>query len=338
MTLSKPNQRKGESAFAIYLRTGYRVAQRVELKFNPWHDTEDGRFTFVGQGRYYPNGYVSQDVSQRDREAAAKDIRDAYGGRRQPSQRDPFVPDYSDSSPWHPQNWKVYVVRPGDSLTSIARMRNGLTVEYLADLNRIPKGKLRIGQMLMLPTQRSLDKARDAYSKFKALALYRGLHGGKFPPDSANPPSVIEQANETRTRVSKNGYQYELDLLLRTKRVTGILVNNPGQGRSRLAQSMAGGKDRLPTDHGGHFIARRFNGPTEIFNHFAQDASFNIADYAALEGYWAAQTKAGHRVRVDIRASYEELSLRPSMITVRYWIDGQYRIKEFSNAPRRRKQ
>lgn len=229
------------------------------------------------------------------------------------------------------------MVRRGDSLTSIARMRKGLTVDFLVGLNRIPKGKLRIGQMLMLPTQRSLDEGRDAHDRFKALALYMNMHGGELPPDPANPPSVIEQANETRTRVSRNGYQYELDLLLRTRRVMGILVDNPGQGRSRAAQSMAGGKDRPPTDHGGHFIARRFNGPRDIFNHFAQDASFNVADYAALEGYWAAQVKAGRRVKVDIRASYEELSLRPSMITVHYWIDGQYRAKNFSNAPRRRK-
>lgn len=338
MALSRSKSGKVENGFSIYLRTGCRALPGVELKFNPWHDSENGRFTFVGQGRYYPNGYVGQDRTQRDREAGAKFVRETYGGSRQPSERDPYVPDRGDLSPWHPKNWKVYVVRQGDSLTRIARMRKGLTVEYLAGLNRIPRGKLRLGQMLMLPTQQFLDDEREAYQKSVALLLYAETHGGQLPPDLANPPSVIEQANETRTRISKNGYQYELDLLLRTKRVTGILVDNPGQGRSRLAQSMAGGKDRLPTDHGGHFIARRFNGPREIFNHFAQDASFNIADYAALEGYWAAQIKAGRRVKVDIRASYEELSLRPSMITVRYWIDGDYKIKEFSNAPRRRKQ
>lgn len=38
------------SAFEIFLRTGRGT---VESKFNPWHDPEDGRFTFAGQGRYF---------------------------------------------------------------------------------------------------------------------------------------------------------------------------------------------------------------------------------------------------------------------------------------------
>lgn len=46
------------SDFSYFLRTGRaRPAERPpELKFNPWHDPEDGRFTFVGQGRYFGRG------------------------------------------------------------------------------------------------------------------------------------------------------------------------------------------------------------------------------------------------------------------------------------------
>jgi hypothetical protein len=45
------------TAFGIWLRTG-RLVQDVpiEVKFNPWHDRENGRFTFVGQGNYFPRG------------------------------------------------------------------------------------------------------------------------------------------------------------------------------------------------------------------------------------------------------------------------------------------
>src|SRR3546814_1093583 len=54
-----PNDRR-QSAFEVYLRTGRRDAggrrQDVEVKFNPWHDPEDGRFTFSGRGRYYGAG------------------------------------------------------------------------------------------------------------------------------------------------------------------------------------------------------------------------------------------------------------------------------------------
>lgn len=42
-------------AFAQYLRTGRVVVQqRVELKFNPYHDPRDGRFTFVPGGGTLP--------------------------------------------------------------------------------------------------------------------------------------------------------------------------------------------------------------------------------------------------------------------------------------------
>lgn len=47
-------------AFSIWLRTG-RVSpvvaeDGVELKFNPWHDPADGRFTFAGSGRNHSEG------------------------------------------------------------------------------------------------------------------------------------------------------------------------------------------------------------------------------------------------------------------------------------------
>lgn len=47
-------------AFSMWLRTGRlpsaRNADGIELKFNPWHDPENGRFTFVGAGRRYGGG------------------------------------------------------------------------------------------------------------------------------------------------------------------------------------------------------------------------------------------------------------------------------------------
>lgn len=332
MALSRSKSGKVENGFSIYLRTGYRAPPGVELKFNPWHDSENGRFTFVGQGRYYPNGYVGQDRTQRDREAAAKDIRDAYGGRRQPSYRDPYVPDRSDLDPWHPKNWRVYVARPGDSLAKIARTRKWLTVEYLARFNRIPKGKLRIGQMLMLPTQQYLDEERDAQQRYYALRLYMATHGGKLPPNAARPPSLEEQARATYRHIIKNGYDFELDFVDRFKRVTGILARNREQRRSGTTQRNSGKPDRLPTDHGGHVIARRFNGPRDWFNHFAQDGSFNLGPYAKLEREWDRAMDAGHIVKVNIQASYEGRSRRPSTIVARYWIDGEPHIRRFPNA------
>lgn len=46
-----------DRSFELYLRTGLRFPPGdVELKFNPWHDPDDGRFTFAGQGRYFGGG------------------------------------------------------------------------------------------------------------------------------------------------------------------------------------------------------------------------------------------------------------------------------------------
>jgi len=49
---------KRMSDFSYFLRTGRARPPEptIEQKFNPWHDPDDGRFTFVGQGRYYHGG------------------------------------------------------------------------------------------------------------------------------------------------------------------------------------------------------------------------------------------------------------------------------------------
>lgn len=49
------------SAFEVYLRTGRRIPEPPETKFNPWHDPENGRFTFAGQGRHYGGGHTQSN-------------------------------------------------------------------------------------------------------------------------------------------------------------------------------------------------------------------------------------------------------------------------------------
>lgn len=66
-------------AFSTWLRTGRRVKDvPIEVKFNPWHDREDGRFTFAGQGNYFPRG----GGSRRRRLQIAKDAMDTALDRR----------------------------------------------------------------------------------------------------------------------------------------------------------------------------------------------------------------------------------------------------------------
>lgn len=51
-------------SFCVWLRTGGwpALGDQPEVKFNPWHDPKDGRFTFSGSGRYYgPGGATGQE-------------------------------------------------------------------------------------------------------------------------------------------------------------------------------------------------------------------------------------------------------------------------------------
>ena len=60
---TKSDQRR---AFAIWLRTGrISFADHVELKFNPWHDPENGRFTFAEAGRSSERGAGTAPQSPR---------------------------------------------------------------------------------------------------------------------------------------------------------------------------------------------------------------------------------------------------------------------------------
>ncbi|WP_336950897.1 DNA/RNA non-specific endonuclease [Sphingobium aromaticivastans] len=321
-------------AFGHYLRTGQRISpDRLEVKFNPWHDEKNGRFTFVGQGRYFGG------------EGSANDGRPpesrGNGGRGQTAESnhtgnptdDDGVPDRSHLRPDHPSNYSLYTVQLGDSLSRIAALRKGLRASDLAWLNRMPLDQpLRIGQRIKLPHQQSLDAGREAKNKFLALAYYMDTHGGKLPPNPAKPPSLESQILDSNwTRQSKNGYDFHIDILARLRKAGGRLSLGPTGARSRRNQLQAGRPDRRPSDDGGHFIASRFNGPSDSFNHFAQDANFNRGAYRAMEDSWAKELRAGKKVIVEIIPKYIGTSRRPNSITVTWEIDGKHNFQFFPN-------
>jgi hypothetical protein len=93
--------------------------------------------------------------------------------------------------------------------------------------------------------------------------------------------------------------------------------------RSRSAQRNAGKPDRLPTDDGGHFIAHRFNGPNDAFNHFAQDRSSNRGRYRVVEQEWADAQKVGKDVSLKMEIEYPKGSRRPDFIEIWYNIEGK---------------
>jgi hypothetical protein len=218
-----------------------------------------------------------------------------------------------------------------------------LSAESLAWVNdMLPQGILRIGQKLKLPTQAWLDANKARHEQAMRAAFYVAM-GGELPiPSSAADkgpqvdlmklPSIEEQITSNLKTFPGNGYLFVAnDLLLRGHRAMGELQFGTAAERSQSVQAAAGGDDRRETDQGGHFIAVRFNGPAEWYNHFAQDANFNNSAFRKLENEWDRKGTAGHEVIVDISAHYRGLSRRPYELEVRWEIDGQPSVKTFPN-------
>jgi LysM repeat protein len=217
--------------------------------------------------------------------------------------------------PKNPANHSLYTVKRGETLTSVASKRKGLTASDLAWLNGLRAGdRLKIGQQLKVPNQAYLDAGRAAKNNFLALAYYIDTHG-HLPPDPSHAPRPTADAAHRPPPINKNGYRYDFDSAIRTIDVRGEL-SLQRERRSRSAQENAGKPDRRRSDDGGHFIAARFNGPREWFNHFAQDAKFNRGAYRVLEDGWARDVRAGKKVFVDIIPHYHGESRRPSSLNI----------------------
>jgi hypothetical protein len=110
-----------------------------------------------------------------------------------------------------------------------------------------------------------------------------------------------------------------------------MLTVTSAPSRSRTSQRQAGGAERRATDDGGHYIAARFNGPTEAFNHFAQDAHVNRGRYRLLEDEWAREKRVQRAVRVQIVPQFSGNSVRPSTIGVWWTVDGKAKSARFLN-------
>jgi hypothetical protein len=251
-------------AFVVWLRTGrmppVQSDEAIEHKFNPWHDPENGRFTFAGTGRYHGRqggGFRGGGGGFGGGGAAGGWERREPTRRREPARRQ----------------------APRQTLPA-------------------PDGRL----------DRPVEK----------------------PPSPVQPFNAPSAPLRTEVR---NGYTYTIDSRDRTVKVSGALTVAAQPTRSRTAQARAGGSERRSSDDGGHYIAARFNGPTEAFNHFAQDANFNRGSYRALEDQWAKAKRAGKKVTVRIVPYYARLSIRPSTIDVWFTIDGHEESLKFPNGP-----
>ena len=250
----------------------------TEFKFNPWHDTENGQFTFAGQGQRFAGGGGS------------------FGGG-------------GASGTW--KNPKAHMPRT-----------NG--------------GSLRDSQSGGDEASRSWNGAKPPEPPTKPLAKPLAkpivsrpeIVGTTVPKVQAR---AVERPLPTTRKISAGGYDFEADDEDRTVRASGQLRLQPDQPRSRYAQTNAGKPNREPNDHGGHYIAREFGGPEISYNHFAQNARFNLSGYRKIENQWKNALKAGKQVTVDIRAVYEGNSRRPDWIVVHSKINGLSKTQRLPN-------
>ena len=177
---------------------------------------------------------------------------------------------------------------------------------------------------------------RDTPSPTRERAIVRA-------PRAALPArSALVQASATQAgpkddwhNIVRNGYKFRIDTIGRTRHISGSLTVAAPHPRSRAAQTAAGGSDRRPTDDGGHSIAGRFNGPTDAFNHFAQDSNFNRGRYRTLEDMWARAKQEGKKVYVIVTPTYDGSSLRPNAIGVWFTIAGRIHTTSFPNEAKR---
>ena len=290
----------GMPLFEIFLRTGLCASRDAEHKFNPWHDPESGRFTFANGGRYFPprNGSGS------------------FGGGGATGSWKPERP----SEPDKPMKRRGPTIRQTNRSTVQPRSN-----QYAAGrADSTTRTSSTITKPIVLPASK-LDTPADM-EPTPAPANSQPTARAKTAMPSAQPRI------ETH-RVERNGYSFLIDETDRTREVTGQLQIAKKPIRSRRAQARAGGSDRRQSDDGGHYIAVRFNGPKEAFNHFAQDANFNRGAYRVMENGWAKAIARGNRVRVKVIPTYSKGSRRPSSIEVTWTVNGKANLRSFSNRP-----
>ena len=324
-------------AFSVWLRTGrlpvVTNAGELEVKFNPWHDPEDGRFTFAGAGRYYGAGGSGRfrgggGGSGGGGGATAREDwprQPATNTNRLRSGQIPIPKAKAPTSPPRPSLPKARAPR------LIAKRGWGGTDFTGGGGGGFGGG----GASSSEPWGDSPPRQRPA-SKAPAASADRPTSIPKAKAIAGQRPGVIGVVSVTSPlhREIRNGYEYQIDDRGRTRIVSGALTLAKKKVRSRTAQGQAGGDDRRSADDGGHYIAARFNGPTEAFNHFAQDANFNRGRYRVLEDQWAMEKRAGKRVTVRIVPTYHGASKRPAVINIWFTIKGREESIQFPNEPK----
>ncbi len=251
-------ENKRRRAFSIWLRTGrlpsVAIADDVELKFNPWHDPADGQFTFAGSGRNYGQSGGGGFRSSGGSGAGASSREDWPGEARSATNRQRPRPGPTPTAKASGPSPNTNAQRP---ISNNSWGGGGFTRGGGGSFGGAgASGDWGVDP----PKQRTGAKAPSTPTKQQA---------------SVPPTTTAQRSSAARPlrRDVRSGYEYQIDETGRNRTVSGTLEFANTQVRSKTAQAQAGGADRRSTDDGGHYIAVRFNGPTDAFNHFAQDAN-----------------------------------------------------------------
>ena len=106
---------------------------------------------------------------------------------------------------------------------------------------------------------------------------------------------------------------------------------SPENPRDVKAQLQAGGKDRRPSDQGGHIVGRDLNGDGGAGNLVAMDYRINQSDYKRMENDIKTALDEGKDVTVTTDISYSGDSKRPDTITVTVIADRFKTVYKFDN-------
>ena len=303
------------SPFEWWLRTGRNALapgprlSGIEAKFNPWHDPQTGQFSFGPDGpamgrrpkRPEPpyGGFGGGDSGG----GGASGSWDRPAPTKKPNPAKP-------AKPATPASGEPFGGFGGGSFDG-----GGASGSWDGPAPTKPAPKPK--------------------TKSPAAPVHALDGGGATPasaPSSGSRAAAPQADGSGGSEIARNGYRYQVDGAGRTRQVSGELGTATSATRSRRQQARAGGGDRRPGDDGGHYIAARFNGPRDAFNHFAQDRNFNRGAYRSLETEWAKAMARGHRVLVRIIPHYTGASQRPDSLDVFWNIGGAADFANFPNS------
>lgn len=133
-----------------------------------------------------------------------------------------------------------------------------------------------------------------------------------------------------RWEYPENDYTYKTDNQGRIVHAEAIPLKE--KPRDERIPHNSQSPDKVNGDDAGHIIGDQFGGSPDIDNIVSQEAGLNRGEYKKLETYFRNQIKDGNKVECLYDLKYEDVSRRPSDITVSYRInDGDWCEQIFIN-------